>query len=125
MRCPDCNKFVALDFQEPELDSIEVDCDVVRATVRLVRCCADCGGELKEANLDLEFDLPGEFAEEHRDHELEVEDTGIEQIEEGGGRYAKSYFGAVVLFTVTCSCGATFEGEMSDKIAASYMEELV
>ena len=125
MRCPSCNKFVALEFQDPELIDIDVDADGVRAEVRIVRCCAECGDELKEATLNLYYEWWKEFDEEHGDHDLTVEETGIEPLEEDGGRYAKSYFGANVQFTVTCSCGQCFSAEMEEKIAASYMEELV
>lgn len=151
MRCPDCNKFVGLDFSDPELESIDVTESTVTATVRIVRTCCDCGTELKEASLELEAEFdgpdPDRCSKENHDkllaaekddkapahactadsgHELEVEDTSIDQIEEGGGRYAKSYFGATVSFTVKCTCGCGFEceGTMSDKVAASGMDEM-
>jgi hypothetical protein len=58
MRCPDCNKFVSLELaDEPEAE-LEVSEGVVSGTVRLVRQCADCGTELKEASFDVEVSLP-------------------------------------------------------------------
>jgi hypothetical protein len=140
MRCPDCSKFVSLEFNEPELEG---DLDVteegvVTGSVRIVRACADCGTELKEASFDLEFTPNNDQIKDHLNpegqsiHELEVEEDGVSQIEEGGGRYAKSYFGAEVSFHVRCSCDAakkteerwSLEGTMSDKIAASGMDEM-
>jgi len=131
MRCDSCNKFVGLDFSDPELESIEVDGTSATATVRIVRTCSDCGQELKEATLEMEdtFDGPKDedAAGEDKEHDLSVEDDSVEQIEEGGGRYAKSYFGASVRYTVSCACGCGFthSGDMSDKIAASQMDEMV
>lgn len=134
MRCPDCNKFTGLEFQDPELDGdLEVSEDGVTCNIRLVRTCSECGQEMKEATLEMSGDLPEqavdhlkEHEEDETPHELEIEENGIDQIEEGGGRYKKSYFGASVDYKITCSCGQ-FEvtGTVSDKIPASHMEELV
>lgn len=122
-------------MQDPEIESIDIDEDGhVSASVRLVRCCQECSDELKEATLDLEDDVPEEILHEHEGdgHELSVEEDSAEATEEGGGRYAKSYFGAIVRYAVHCSCktdsdgnDAIYEGEVSDKVAASHMEELV
>lgn len=141
MRCPDCNKFVSLEFQDPEVDNLEISDDaVVTATVRLVRNCAECGTEMKEATLELEetHDITVEPFKDHINekgetkHELEIEETGVDQIEEGGGRYAKSYFGATISYTVRCKCDEDkkderweYEGTFGDKVAASAMEEMV
>jgi hypothetical protein len=126
MRCPNCNKFVSLDFSEPEVENISVSDDgSVTAEVRIVRTCADCGDELKTASLSLEVQVDvGDHSGEG--HELEVEEDALEQIEEGGGRYKKSYFGARVDFTVSCSCGKlSVSGGMEAKVAASGMDEMV
>lgn len=131
MRCPDCNKFVSMEFSDPEVSSIEVSEDgEVTASVTITRTCADCGNDLKTAELEMAVDL-GKECEEHVNeagqdvHDLDVEQGDVNQIEKGGGRYAKSYFGAEVCFTITCKCDKTFEveGTMSDEIAASMMEE--
>ncbi len=130
MRCPDCNKFVSLDLQDPEVE-IELEGESVKASVRIVRACAECGTALKEATLEMEDTFEGPDPEdaqgEDKEHDLEVEETGVDSIEEGGGRYAKSYYGASVDYSVTCSCGCKFEhnGVMSGKIAASHMDEMV
>lgn len=123
MRCPDCQKFVSLEFADPEVDSLEVGDGAVSCTVRIVRNCGECGQELKEATLELSHDIDHDT--EKGKHTLEVEETGVDQIEEGGGRYKKSYFGASVSFKVECSCGWSEEGTMDDKVQASGMDELV
>lgn len=128
MRCPDCQKFVGLEFQEPEVQSLEVSDTSVTANIRIVRNCADCGNELKEATLEMEQDLEQEALDHLAtpgEHELSVDEDSTEGLEEGGGRYKKSYFGATVQFTVRCSCGEfEFSGELSDKVPASGMDEL-
>lgn len=124
MRCPNCNKFVSLELGEPELQDISYDRGVVTISVRIVRTCADCGEELKEAILDMEHQC--EIPEEYQSADLGVEEDGIESTEEGGGRYKKSYFGAIVTFKVTTDDGKeVYTGETSDSVAASYMDELV
>ncbi len=131
MRCPDCNRFASLDLGEPELEELSVDDDgVVTGTVRICRTCAECGLELKEATLDLVEDMVSE-CEKHtgEGHELVVDDTGIEPIEEAVRR--KPYFGAALSFKITCTCGEdkkrpwSVEGTVSDKEAASAMDEMV
>ena len=86
---------------------------------------------MKEATLELEAEVPEEIMDQHNatakgEHSLSIEEDGIEQIEEGGGRYAKSYFGVKVNFMVSCSCqkDVIYAGEMQDKIAASHMDDL-
>jgi len=133
MRCSSCSRFVGLDFQDPEVESLEIDDEgTVTCSVRIVRCCTECGDELKEATLDFEYTPPpGSGIEAHvgKGHTLEIGEDGVDQIEEGGGRYAKSYFGAEVSFKITCSCDAdkkerwSHESSASDKIAASAMDE--
>jgi hypothetical protein len=146
MRCPDCNKFVSMDFSDPELEGeLEFDPEMqtVTGTVRLERTCSECSTTLKEGQLEMEGSLEGEEAakleahlEAHRKRAeshggdepatFEVEEDGIDPIEEGGGRYKKSFFGATVHFTVKCSCDDSFaaSGSMDDKMQASAMEEV-
>lgn len=158
-RCPDCNKFVSLETNEPEEDSIEIDSEPtatsseeseesegsgaegetvepsenkpeprtghISATYRIVRVCADCGTELKEATIEMEEDVEIPAGHEGDDHELEIEGEA-ESTEKGGGRYAKSFYGVHVHYTVSCSCGAAglLEGDLEDEVAASHMDEL-
>ncbi len=124
MRCPDCNKFTSMDLSEPEVE-LDVDDDGnVTAEINLSRTCADCGTELKTGSLTAEEQVDV-AAHQGEGHDLTVEETGIESIEEGGGRYAKSYFGAAVNFEVHCSCqtAAVATGTVSGKMAASEMDE--
>lgn len=145
-RCQNCNKFSALEFQEPELESFDValeldpesgDLEVVAtASVRLVRTSECCGDEMKTADLELEEQLVISRVEiaDHLDevdgvwswkagHEATSDNDDPEQLEEGGGRYAKSYFGAQVSYRVTCNGKNVHEGCMADKVAASSMDE--
>src|SRR4051812_40034489 len=120
MRCPDCQKFVSLEMQDPEVSNLEVEHIPPETTdqgvphmfritgeVRIVRNCAECGRELKEATLEIDQevelgeDVPArdwaEFAKVHDlDNAYVDESPAVDQIEEGGGRYAKSYFGASI-----------------------------
>lgn len=143
MRCPDCSKFVSMDSEtEPEVDNLEIDAEGhITASVRIQNNCADCGTTLKEGSFDVESDLDATILEAHKGegHELSVETSSSERTQEGGGRYAKSYYGAKLEVTVECSCmknNPTVEDqpvsgpviaivEMSDKVAASDMEEVV
>lgn len=125
MKCPGCNKFAALEVQEPETDDLDIDATGhVTCSARLVRSSECCGEEMKEATFDLETDVDID-GHEGDAHELSVEETSVDILEEGGGRYAKSYFGVRVGFRVRCSCdNFDAKGDMSDKVAASGMDEL-
>lgn len=149
MRCPDCNKFVSLELQEPEFDSLEVSVTKseerdagpdgfvahVTGSCRIVRNCGECGQELKEATLEIDKEIDfhrDELAVPLSDEDLgdaTVETENEDQLEEGGGRYAKSYFGATAELVVTAGKGANVielcREEWSDKVAASEMDELV
>jgi len=129
MKCPSCNKFASLEMQEPEVQSVEIDdFGNISAEVRIVRNAACCGDEMKEATLTLEGSVFEADVVGHKGkgHDFEVEEDGVDMIEEDGSRYQKSYFGASLTVKVTCSCGKMepITVEMSDKVAASEMEEL-
>lgn len=150
-KCPSCNKFSALEFQEPEEESFDEDLLLAQdtgevngsmsATVRIIRNSECCGEEMKEATLEMseEVTIDHDKLEEHlvkkedgswtwkEGCELTVDHEDPEQVEEGGGRYAKSYFGARIAYKVTCECGKgdeLHEGTLEDKIAASSMDEI-
>jgi len=135
MRCPDCSKMVSMEFGDPYLvQELNLDGASVTCTVRIVRTCAECSTELKEAYLELEDELSPDVLKDHEGegHEVEIEENGIEPIEESGTRYAKSFFGAEVSYTLTCTCDKdqkegrwSYEGTLFDKIAASHMDEMV
>jgi len=133
MRCPDCNKFVAFEEMDPEVDlSVDEDANV-SAEIRIVNSCAECGTELKEATFDLEQDK----AEECGDHigeghslEIEEEDPERDQKSEGSKnpRYAKTFYGFRVAYVISCGCSEKepfkCQGELSDYVQASGMDEL-
>lgn len=65
-RCPDCNKFVSLETQEPEVESLELDVVrnadgpvglLVTAEIKIIRACQECGTEIRTATLSFEQDL--------------------------------------------------------------------
>jgi Pyruvate/2-oxoacid:ferredoxin oxidoreductase gamma subunit len=120
---------VSMELQdEPEEERAEFDAKTgeIDASYRIVRTCAECGTELKEATFDFEETLDQDILDEHKGegHELSAK-FDAESIEESGTRYAKSYFGVMLAVTVSCSCGFDHEIHMLDKVAASEMEELV
>lgn len=129
MKCPSCNKFAALDMEEPEIQTEDFDSDTgaISAEVRIVRKSSCCGEEMKEATFNFDGQVPEETMKEHKGegHELAVA-FSAEGIEEGGSRYARSYFGVKLTVSVECECGAgeIYVFEADDKIAASGMEEL-
>lgn len=150
-RCENCNKFTALEFQEPEEESFEVEgldqisedgtvAATAAATVHLSRNSECCGDTMKEATLEMseEFVIDHDKLEEHlvkkegggwawkEGCELTAKNEDPEQVEEGGGRYAKSYFGASMAYSVTCECGKgneLHESILEDKVAASEMDD--
>lgn len=137
MRCPGCDKFCSLTFEDPEIESgLDYDSGTVQAVVRIVRNSECCGDEMKEATFEFSQEVSGPALADHvnaegvelEGHEIEVEHDDPDQLEEGGGRYAKSYFGVSINYRVRCACqdkGAPplFEGTLEDKIAASHMDE--
>lgn len=155
MRCPDCNKFVGLEFQDPEDVNLDMNDEeltddgelalLVSMSCRIVRNCSECGQELKEATIEANDEEILVESETLKDHvilivkdgrntydwkdghgDLALNEESVEPIEEGGGRYAKSFFGAKVGFSITCKCGGVLhEGDVEDKVAASAMDELV
>jgi hypothetical protein len=138
MRCPGCNKFASLNSEEPEVNSIDIDTNgSITCEVRIVRTSECCGDEMKSASFDCGESIPDEIVKKHSgkiegteddEHELEVIEGDVEATEEGGGRYAKSFYGFNLTFTVRCSCQKDtdpdlYEGSFDDKIAASHMDE--
>ena len=124
MRCPDCSKFVSMENNDPECDSIDATISgqsiQVCAEVRAVRACADCGTELKDLSLSLEKEidlhdfegydaltdsdkekLGAALEEESETISLDVDDDGGEMSEGGGGRYAKNMITTTINYTVT------------------------
>lgn len=130
MRCESCCKFVALEFQEPEIVETSVDTvsdteGSLTGTVRVYRTCAECSQDMKESNFDIneDFEIPAGHAGDG--HDLSIEDEEATGHEEGGGRYKKSFFGYEYSATIKCSCGEEIAKiTTTDKVAASHMDEL-
>ena len=94
-RCPDCGTFVSLEQEEPEVNSVEIESageieeegvqDLeINAEVRLVLNCGECGGEMKEANLDATATVQFKHAEgcEAEEDDLEIEEDGAENTDD-------------------------------------------
>ena len=137
-RCPDCSKFVSLEAQEPEVDSSDVDGDTVTGTVRLILTCAECGTEMKEANLDFEIPIDHECEGETDEtiaQVFEIEDTQADSTERYQdtdkkgkripSRYQKHFYGADITVTVKCEgCGDAFTLTDTVEEQASGFDEL-
>lgn len=130
-RCPDCNKFVSLEENDPEIDLLLNPGDnpkdlVIEGTVRLVNACAECGTELKEAILDIEQQIP--MPDGHIGHGVTFEILNSERVNraEGKGRGLKTFYGFEAAYRIECSCGALepIEDNIEAEIQASDMEDL-
>jgi hypothetical protein len=136
MRCPGCNKFVSYDEPQCEVQSVEVDGNILRASVTVQLNCQDCGGTLKDAEIEAEAEIEHECAEDAEknkewkdgDNEFEVENDGdaegtnrTETKDRHGkpiksSRYMKSFYGFALDSGVKCcKCNETvsvhLEGE--------------
>jgi hypothetical protein len=114
-----------METQEPEVQSLVMNGEDVVAEVRIVRACADCSAELKEAMLTAEAPCPLEDCRcEDGSDGWEVEGDA-ELVEEGGGRYRKSFYGFKMEATVKCpACNSSATVTLEEKVAASQMEVL-
>ena len=134
-RCSQCNKFVSLEEEEPEEQSVDIDTDgTITASYEIINSCGECGNNLRSATIDLEVG-PGKEIEEHlkielaqgKNHDLEVEaNAERDQTTKGKGRGLKTFYGVRANFTVKCSCDPEFEyeTEAEDYVQASGMDEL-
>lgn len=145
MRCPDCSKFVGLENQDPEINSLEAEFAdeqtvSVSVSARHVRACADCGTELKAVDCDDEQTVEVSAFEGYTnlneaqkaglkiaidgraDAELEVEEGGASADEGGGGRYKKNIVTVIIPFTVTLTADPEPE-EGWEKISLTHSGE--
>lgn len=137
MRCPDCNKFVAYDTDvEPEQNSIEINNGELTASVRRVLTCADCGGELKDYDFDLECTVEKAGKDGDGEHEwdidCEAESTTETQTKDRNGkpirnsRYMRTLYGVSISGSAKCEhCDLAVEFSASENAAASNFNELV
>ncbi len=149
MRCPDCNKFVSYeDPPECEVQSCEVVEKSVEMTVRVILKCADCGNELKDAEIEGEAEIEHQCSEPEKfekmdddghemftlegDYDAATEpDSRTEQKDRNGrtiklARYMKTYYGFKADLDVKCNCcEEAFKVEMNGEEQASGFNELV
>lgn len=137
-RCPDCNHFVGLENQEPEVDA-RIEGDSVEGDVRVVLACAECGTELKEANLEfselIDHICDGELPKDQEpvsldDYSAEPEDSYATKDRHGkpikNPRYRTHFWGADVSLELHCNrCGEDWTQNVTVEEAASAMEDLV
>lgn len=134
MRCPNCNKFVSYDEPEAQVDSVELNGGTLSANVRLVLNCSECGGELKDAEL-----------EAHKEIEHECDACDLEIADEGtpdtfsrlqdkdrrgktikSSRYMKTFYGFSLECSINCTkCGESIEAQLDGEEQASGFNELV
>lgn len=148
MRCPNCNKFVSFDEQEPEVSNDSDEGASISTDVRIVNACAECGEELKEYTFDVSVDFDAELVAAHEGdgHELswsvddaerdtdsypkpkEVKDrkTGEVRMKYPSPRYTRTLYGftATAVLSCTCSPEPLESLDVSDYIEASSMDEL-
>jgi len=150
MRCPDCNKFVSYDEPQCEVNSVEVDDDSVRASVTVQLNCQDCGGTLKDAEIESDFQIDHACkpkAERNKDWEpdqdwkdgdcqFEVEDDGdaegtsrLQEKDRHGKpikhhRYKRAFYGFTLESQVKCrKCGEIFSVSLEGEEQASSFNE--
>jgi hypothetical protein len=150
MRCPDCNKFVSYDEPQCEVQNVECDNDSVRASVTIQLNCQDCGGTLKDAEIEAETEIEHECkpkAEREKDwksapdykdgdEQYQLESDGdpegtnrMETKDRHGkpiksARYMKSFYGFTLESEVLCrKCGETFSVTTEGEEQASAFNE--
>jgi|SRR5580765_202693 hypothetical protein len=129
--CPSCNKFAGLELQDPEVNSVELNDKTISVEVRIVRNSSCCNDEMKEYTFNVDHEIDGDLEakmdailKDDPNAEFDVEDNGAEQVEEGGSRYAKSYYGFTMTVPVKHGDDTLGEVTIADKVAASGMDEL-
>ena len=136
-QCPSCYKLCGLEMQDPEVNEVSLDDESQTVTydVRIVRNSACCGDEMKEATFQGDVEIPSDLLakmdaikKKHPDVEFEAQDAGVTELEEGGSRYKKSYFGFSLTVAIVANVDGKEEGigtvEVTDKVQASGMDEL-
>ena len=152
MRCPSCNKFVSYDTDvSPEENSQEIDGTRFVASYRRVLTCGDCGEELKDAEIEVEYDFSGDIDdirkqaareegvkdEEHEKHEHSFEIDSCDVSATTGSvtkdrlgrpirnsRYMATLYGVECQVEVKCECGAEASFTVEGDERASSFNEL-
>jgi len=124
------------EIQSEAVEGSDEDQYQISGEVRVVRECADCGEELKEANLEFVIECPPGFNEETWGYELDAVSHERAQTKGKKGRpirsrrYMRMYYGAEITVTFTPPPVGEVETEGIDvsvtvEEQASYFEELV
>ena len=133
-RCSYCNKLVSYGEPEIEVSDERVEDGVAMASVRVALTCAECGSEVKEANLDFEesMDHDCEKAQEPDYSHSSTDWTATERVDRrmknGKPSHHKTwrtYYGANVQMVFVCDhCGQQVEVGGTVEEQASGFEEL-
>lgn len=124
MRCSQCGTMVSYEGdEEPEDVAASLDdTGEVVITFRLVKRCAECGSELKEAELEARAAFAAEVDAE-RD-EVEIVASQPEERHEPKRR-GRTFYGASFEWRIVNEAGEVVgSGEASEEIAASDMDEI-
>ena len=131
-RCPDCNKFVGIEQEAPEVQSLEIsgeeDTATITCEVSLALNCADCSTQLSEATAEHEEEIEVKHDLPDCKGAWEIEEVGCGETDrfEGKGRGARHYYGAEVTAKVTCpECKANYEVSFTVEEQASSFDSVV
>ena len=138
--CTSCQKFASLEAAEPETPDVTVNAESeeVSGEIRLVLACADCGGELKETNLEFVAnvnDLYDHAVACDKADNLEASVDSVETTDRYADkdrhgkpiksfRYRKHFYGVELSGTITCGCGSTWEWSTTAEQQAGGFDEL-
>jgi hypothetical protein len=143
MRCPNCNKFVGYTDPEVEIQSTDLDENHATVTARVVLKCAECGDELKDAEItsevsithdcpdenekgetpEAEFEWDDEPTEGEASDRTETKDRNGKQIK--NSRYMKRFYGFSACGSVKCvHCGDVINLDFDGEEQASGFNEL-
>lgn len=125
MRCSECNRMVAQEAADVEVSDEKYEEETLQATVQIAQVCAECGNVLKEYTFDVDQAVDDFHKEGYKEEHVVEVDVNAENDDktEGTGRGAKKFYGAKVIFGLTCSCGETTQVDWEDYIQASSMDE--
>lgn len=135
-----------MSYDEPqcEVGSVELDGDTVRANVTVQLNCQDCGGTLKDAEIEAESEIEHQCKPESKpspdykkgDDQYEVESDGyaegtnyMEDKDRHGkqiksSRYMKTFYGFTLESDIKClKCGEVFSVTLEGEEQASAFNE--
>lgn len=131
-RCNDCNKFVSYNTDvDPEVtneqmtvhsDSVDYDVDI-----RIVNECAECGTEMKDAELNFSgsFDIDPKDHDDSDEWTMDVENVNRTERTEGKNRGTKTFYGAEADLVLRDSKGNELESvHINEYEQASGMNDL-